>query len=126
MPQEKFVSLFLFFVAACSPPMTPAAVDSGVQGQAMLGPSCPVVQVDNPCPDEPYAGTLTILAEGSSQVVAQIQADAQGFYRIALAPGHYLLRRESPGIRPFAADVPFLVQAHQFTRLDVVFDTGIR
>ena len=34
---------------------TSSQLDSGVRGQVLRGPLCPVATVDNPCPDEPYA-----------------------------------------------------------------------
>jgi hypothetical protein len=116
----------LVIVSACAPGFVPPVTDTGVEGYVTIGPSCPAMQAGNPCPDRPYAGTLTILVEPSGLQVAQVQADAQGYYRMELAPGHYVVHPESPGSIPHAQDLPLAVQAHQFTRLDVVYDSGIR
>ncbi len=125
--RTRFLSLTaLVLMSACAPGFVPPVTDTGVEGYVTIGPSCPVMQVGNPCPDRPYAGTLTILAEPSRLQVAQIQADAKGYYRVELTPGHYILRPESPGTLPHAADLPLTVLAHQVTRLDVVYDSGVR
>ena len=116
----------LVLLSACAPGFIPPMADTGVEGYVTIGPSCPVMQVGNPCPDKPYAATLTILAEPSRLQVAQVQADAMGYYRVELAPGHYTLHPESPGKMPHAEDLPVAVQAHHFTRLDVVYDSGTR
>jgi hypothetical protein len=126
MPRNKHISLLLFVVVACSPLPNPAAGDSGVEGQVLLGPTCPVVQVGKPCPDRPYSATLIVLTLNSGGKVTQVEADANGLYHIVLPPGQYVLHPESTGGLPRASDVPFLVEASRFTRLDIVYDSGIR
>ncbi len=95
-------------------------------GYVTVGPSCPVVRVGYPCPDRPFAGQLTVLTADGSQTVGQAQADATGYFTIALPPGHYILRPEPAGLLSRAAEVPVIVQAHQFTRQDIVYDSGMR
>jgi hypothetical protein len=122
--QSIFVLTFLL-IAACSP--FPAPADSGIEGHVTIGPMCPVMQVGNPCPDKPYQATLTVLTSASRHKVIQFQTDANGYFRVALAPGEYILHPESPnGMMPYAADVPFRVDAHQFTAVNVAYDSGIR
>lgn len=119
-----FVAFLL--ITSCSPLLAPTPVDSGIEGNVTLGPTCPVVQVNNPCPDKPYQATLTILKATSRDKVIQFATNANGNFRVALAPGEYILHPESPSIMPHAADVPFTVTDHEFTHLDVVYDSGIR
>ncbi|MBI1793612.1 MAG: hypothetical protein HYR70_05420 [Chloroflexi bacterium] len=124
-PKYIFLVAFLF-VTACSPFLAPTPTDSGVDGNVTIGPMCPVVQVNNPCPDKPYQATLTILTTTTRRKVIQFKTDANGYFRAALAPGEYILRPESPNVMPRAAEIPFTVTDRQFTRVDVVYDSGIR
>jgi hypothetical protein len=118
-----FTLLALTF-AACIP--TPAPTDSGIYGQVTIGPTCPVVQINNPCSDKPYQATLTVLTASDHQKVTQVQTDANGNYRVALAPGEYILHPESPAVMPRAADIPFVVRPQEFTDINVGYDSGIR
>jgi hypothetical protein len=87
---------------------------------------CPVVQIGHPCPDKPYQATLTVLLFTDRSTVLRFQTDSNGNFRSFLAPGEYILKPESPGVMPHAAEIPFVVYAHQFTRVDVAYDSGIR
>jgi hypothetical protein len=119
--------LFILSVAllsACASTLSPAA-DSGVEGQVLLGPMCPVVRLDQPCPDRPYQTTLTVLSPAGNKI-AQIQTDINGLYRFALLPGDYVMHPESPNVMPYAQEQPFSVIADQFTKVDIVYDSGIR
>ncbi len=116
--------LITLLFAACVPLSAPT--DSGVEGHVTIGPTCPVVQIDNPCPDKPYQATLTVLTSTSRHKVVQFEADSNGYFRAALSPGEYILHPESPNSMPHAADVPFSVESHRFTRVDIVYDSGIR
>ncbi|MFA5872715.1 MAG: hypothetical protein WC832_02000 [Anaerolineales bacterium] len=119
--------LFILSVAmlsACTSTLTPAE-DTGVEGQVLLGPMCPVVRLDQPCPDQPYQSTLTVL-NPTGKMIAQVQADVKGLYRLALLPGDYIIHPESPNVMPHAQDQLFSVLAGQFTKLDIVYDSGIR
>jgi hypothetical protein len=115
--------LILLF-AACIPTLTPT--DSGIEGHVMIGPTCPVVQIGNPCPDKPYQATLIIVTSTSGLKVVQFEADSNGYFRVALPSGEYILHPESPNVMPRASDIRFTVEAHQFTRVDVVYDSRIR
>jgi hypothetical protein len=84
------------------------------------------VQINNPCPDKPYQATLTVLTTTSHNKVIQFETDANGNFRVALAPGEYILHPESPNVMPRAADISFVVYEHQFKRVDVMYDSGIR
>ncbi len=118
--------LMILSLAACSS-LAASPADSGIEGQATLGPMCPVERVDLPCPDRPYQADLSILTADGRQVVTQIETDPNGYFQVDLAPGRYILHPESPrsGL-PYARDIPFSVEAHLFTRLDVPYDSGIR
>ncbi len=126
-----FVPLFLITVslnlAACSPLSVPAPTDSGIEGLVTIGPMCPVMQVGVPCPDKPYQATLSVLTSDGQHQVSQFVTDPNGYFQADLAPGKYILHPESPmSGMPHARDIPFIVEAHLFTQLDVAYDSGIR
>jgi hypothetical protein len=118
--------LSMLVLAGCASLPGPVATDSGIEGRVTIGPMCPVVQIGNPCPDKPYQATLTVLTSTSLHKVIQFQTDANGYFRVGLAPGTYILHPESPNVMPYAADIPFEVDAHLFTTLNVIYDSGIR
>lgn len=109
-----------------SPDPLPAQ-ENGVKGQALIGPTCPVITVESPCPDKPYQAIFTVLRL-DGQEVTRFETDAQGKFEVALPPGDYILHPEVPAGKmiPSAADVPFTVNPGEFTELIVSFDSGIR
>lgn len=109
--------------AATATPLT-----SGVEGQTFLGPLCPVVQADTPCPDQPYADAMLAVLDASGKEIARLHTDAQGRFQLLLAPGNYTLRpMPSEGMPlPFAPEQTFSVADGQFTALTVLYDSGIR
>ncbi|MBV6397274.1 MAG: hypothetical protein HFACDABA_02884 [Anaerolineales bacterium] len=119
--------LFLLFVSACGPnlndPYEP--IVSGVKGQALIGPMCPVLQTDIPCPDQPHPTTLVILTLDGREVT-RFQTNAEGEFAVNLPPGDYILHPENANVLPFAADIPFTVIENQFTNIIITFDSGIR
>jgi hypothetical protein len=124
--KKLLCSIFLLvYLSACGTAPTPA-LNSGLEGSVTIGPTCPVVQLNNPCTDKPYQATLTVLDASGKKVLVTFQTDANGAFHIPLAPGIYLLRPKTSGRYPSAHDQPFTVQAGEFTRLTVTYDSGIR
>jgi hypothetical protein len=126
MSSKSFFSIVLIFLTACSALLAPTPTDSGIVGHVTIGPICPVMQIGIPCPDKPYQATLTILTAAGRSNVIQFKTDSNGAFQTALSPGEYILHPESPGVMPHAAEIYFVVYAHQFTRVDVAYDSGIR
>ena len=120
----KFVlGVMILILATCS--AKPQTTDSGIEGQVFIGPICPVVQVGQECPDQPYQAILTVNSlEGER--IAQVQTDEEGRFKIPLKPGEYILHPESPNALPFAQEQEFKVEDGKFTRLTVNYDSGIR
>ena len=116
------IGLILLMVGCNSSP-TPAT--SGVEGQVLIGPMCPVMQIGHSCPDQPYQAIVSIFRENGQKVVS-FQTGMDGSFRLALAPGDYFLRPESPGGMPHAEEQPISIHANQFTRVTVSYDSGIR
>jgi hypothetical protein len=104
---------------------SPAPRESGIEGQVLIGPMCPVAQQGQACPDQPYPATLTV-SSPSGGVIVQFQTDGQGHFRVPLVPGNYVLHPESPNGIPFAADQMIAVGTGQYTHVVVNYDSGIR
>jgi hypothetical protein len=126
------VALVALATAACAAGGTspPQALDSGVQGVTMVGPTCPVQRENAACPDQPLANaSLTVTRQGSTAVVATGHSDADGRFRISLVPGAYMLLPANPSgsaVPPSAPARPFSVDPHAYTELTVRFDSGVR
>jgi hypothetical protein len=104
---------------------SPAPRESGIAGQVLIGPMCPVAQQGQDCPDQPYPATLTVYSSSGGMIV-QFQADGEGHFRIPLGPGQYILHPESPNGIPFATDQAIVIEAGQYTSVVVNYDSGIR
>ena len=117
------IGLLILILSACS--IEPTPTDSGMEGQVLIGPMCPVVQEGQECPDQPYQATLTVKSLNGRKI-AQVQTDEQGHFKISLAPGEYILHPESPNVMPSASEQTFFVEAGKFTQIIVNYDSGIR
>jgi len=122
--KQIFVLFPLLLLVACST-TTPEPVNSGIEGQVFIGPMCPVVQIGQECPDQPYQAVLTVNSPEGERIV-QIQTDEDGRFSIPLQPGKYILHPESPNVMPFASEQTVVVEDGIFTQVVVNYDSGIR
>jgi hypothetical protein len=114
--------ILLVLFEACAGSAPTLAKDSGVQGTAIYGPTCPVQRVGGPSCQRPYSGAI-VFRGGDTAATAHSGAD--GSFRIGLPPGTYTVGTEGTGpptVKPF--DV--VVKPHTFTTITVMFDSGIR
>jgi hypothetical protein len=121
---KLLIGVLILALATCSI-YNPTPRGSGLEGQVLIGPMCPVVQPGQECPDQPYQATLTVYSPSGVQI-AQVQADARGHFRIPLVPGDSILHPESPNGIPFAGDQSFVVETGRYTQITVHYDSGIR
>ena len=121
---KLLIGVLILALATCSI-YSPTPRGSGIEGQVLLGPMCPVVQQGQECPDQPYEATLTVTSQNGVQI-AQFQSDAQGHFQVSLVPGAYILHPESPDGLPFAGDQSFMVETGSYTQITVHYDSGIR
>ena len=98
----------------------------GLEGQMWLGPTCPVQRENDPaCADRPYAGAAQVeTLEG--MVVAQVQADAEGRFKVRVRPGSYILVGKSAPVYPRGERIGVTVPQSGFAPVTLHFDTGIR
>ena len=102
---------------------------SGISGKIWLGPTCPVAHPgDDQCKDQPYETKMVIQTEDGSKEVKRFKSNSEGGFRVALLPGIYRLESEKKdgASYPFLKPITVVVEAHKFTLIDIVFDTGIR
>ena len=83
-----------------------------------------------PCADEPAAGSRVTVAEqlpgdsyAGGEVVARTTTDADGSYRVAVAPGDYVVTADA-GMSCELMDVRVTTGA--YSQVDIPCDTGIR
>ena len=127
MQKKILLILFVLLILSCGIFASPTPTDSGVTGKALVGPMCPVMFEGQECPDQPYQATITVISPEGRKII-QFQTDEQGNFQVPLAPGEYILHPESPeGVPfPFADEQRFVVLPGEFTRIIVLFDSGIR
>lgn len=68
------------------------------------------------------------IAQLKGRQIARFQTDDQGNFHVPLAPGKYILHPETPDRVPFpfAEDQAFVVLPGEFTRIIVLYESGIR
>jgi hypothetical protein len=127
MQKEIRLTPLVLLLTACSILSTPTPTDSGITGQALVGPMCPVMIEGQECPDQPYQATITVNSLEGKKVL-RFQTDEDGNFSVPLAPGEYILHPETPeGMPlPFAGEQRFTVLPGGFTQLTVLYDSGIR
>lgn len=103
--------------------------DSGVEGEVLLGPTCPVMRVgDTACADKPYATTIQIIAVGSpkSSPFATVNSDKEGAYKIMLPPGDYALQPVGGSVLPRCETKNITIIPSKIIKADLACDSGIR
>lgn len=120
-------SSYLLHIRVRAAPVSDHLGLSGVRGRVTIGPMCPVMRADQPCPDQPYQATL-VVRDAKGQEIARVQSSSDGTYALPLPPGAYVMDPLTPSASrlPFAAKRPFEVTASTWTTLDIPFDSGIR
>ena len=100
---------------------------AGIEGLVTIGPMCPVLRVDTPCPDQPFETTIVVETEDGDEV-ATVHSGADGRFQITLTPGRYTLVPQSPnpGGPPMAGEQVIEVEVGSFTQVTIQYDSGIR
>ena len=106
-----------------APPLT-----SGIEGQVLIGPMCPVIQQGTPCPDEPYAATIVVWNADRTKKVRTFETGSDGRFRVPLAPGEYYVDPQPPdtGGPPTPIPQTVTVPAGRFLQITIEYDSGIR
>lgn len=106
---------------SCDPTMT-----SGIAGLVTIGPMCPVVTLDNPCPDRPFAATI-LVQDAEGRTVCETASGEDGRFTIGLAPGAYqLVPVNGAAGLPYAMPQLVTVEPGRYIEVTVSYDSGIR
>ncbi len=91
-----------------------------------IGPACPVVTAESPCPDVPWTGTVKASTlDGSG--AAEVTTEDDGSFQLNLAPGTYVVAPVIEGGGPPSAEPAQVdVEVGAFTAVDLSVDSGIR
>lgn len=103
-------------------------LSSGIKGQALAGPQCPVVQAGSPCPDKPIEATVDVLSDTGARITT-FTTDAEGRFEVDLRPGEYRLDPLPPdpdSPLPVGVQQTVTVESGRFVEVTVHYDTGIR
>jgi len=103
--------------------------NSGIEGEVLIGPMCPVVQLDHPCPDKPFEASIEIRGQDNHGDHLTIRSGKDGRFHVKLAPGKYRLTPISPnpGAPPHAPPPQSeTVESGRYTHVTITYDSGIR
>ena len=123
---------FLAFAGFCcaqtspTPTPMPETSDTGIEGVITLSPTHPGPVRPGVISSKPLANA-TFIVGNESGAVAEFTTDAQGRFKVSVAPGHYAVTKKDrqKGIGrygPFDVDVV----AGQMTKVEWQCDTGMR
>jgi hypothetical protein len=104
----------------------PQTLTSGVFGTITLGPLQPVSKPGE-VNERPYQATVLVMSPDGLWEITHFQSDAEGRFRVPLAPGDYLLEPTFEGeIYPRAEKQMVTVPQDQFVEVNIRYDMGIR
>jgi hypothetical protein len=98
-----------------------------VRGTVLIGPRCPVENVETPCPDQPVAG-VEVQAIRDGTVSATAVTDRRGGFEFELSAGSYVVQAvpEPGGPGMFSKPTRVTVRRGDVVDVTVLLDTGIR
>ena len=124
------LAICIVLLAGCGAESPSGPAESGVTGVVQLGPQCPVETEGQPCDERPAAQVAVTIsrqlpgeAYAAGEVVARGVTNADGRFRIAVAPGEYVVSAEA-GMSCELMDAR--VAEGIYVEVVVPCDTGIR
>lgn len=75
---------------------------------------------------KPYQGVIIVKNRDRTREITRFTTDAQGEFKVNLAPGSYLLTGNTQKRFPFLKEQLVLVEPNKFTEVNLNLDTGIR
>jgi hypothetical protein len=94
----------------------------------MVDARCPVENEQSPCSARPIAARLTAVNADTGAVVAATMSGADGWFRLPLTAGRYVLHAVNlaGATYPHSSPVTVVVGSGRYTVLTVAFDSGIQ
>ena len=131
---KRIAFLALLAAAACNHKSPTEPIDTLARGLlygvVTIGPNCPVEQPGNPCPPPLDAFTqrkVLVYDEAKTRLIATVDLDSNGSYRVLLRPGKYTVDMKRLGIdRTDGVPTVVTISASADVRLDIHVDPGIR
>ena len=124
------VLAFVVYLASPSPRSftAPAAKESGISGQVLLGPTCPVERLGDPnCASKGYQTLIDVfLGAETGALVATINSDEQGKFTATLSPGTYVIAPRGGSPLPRCESIIVNVSANAYATVELQCDTRIR
>lgn len=121
------IGLIVLGTAGCVP--APAG-EFTVRGEAVAGPTCPVVTdpPDPECEDRPVANAEVVVRDEAGAEVTTARTGEDGSFSLVLAPGRYqVVPQPVEGLMGTAATVDLVIaESADPPPLVVSYDTGIR
>src|SRR3990172_2291839 len=112
----KKMLIVLLILASCAP-----AQNGFLEGNADIGPICPVERPDQPCkvPPEAYEARKILVYNGK-KLFKQADIDNTGHYKTELKPGTYTIDINRAGI-DFSKELPasITIEPGKTTTLDI-------
>jgi hypothetical protein len=102
-----------------------AGPTGSVVGRVLSAPSCPVELVGSPCPPRPVVGAKVVASSGSHEV-ARTRSGSGGAFRLAVAPGTYLVTATNVGGFASTAAASVDVRPGGTASVTLTVDSGIR
>ena len=105
-----------------------SALDSGISGRVLVGPTCPVqTQPPTPsCADRPLATAIRVMRLANGTVAARTRSGSDGRFRVRLRPGRYEVRAASGRPVPRCGSLRVTLRSHRFAHVTLSCDSGIR
>lgn len=102
-----------------------------IEGQVTIGPLRPAQRLGEPLPPVPPAAyaarAIDVFAADGATLVTRVRINSDGTYRVALAPGTYVVDIARAGVdRARGLPTTVTIASGQTVRLDIDIDTGMR
>jgi hypothetical protein len=127
-PAVAFLLITSLVLTGCADDRDPDGGDQGVRGTVVLGPTCPVATLDDPCADEALAGIRVRVFRNGTELSATATSGPGGSFELRLPPGTYTLEAVVPEGGPGLSTMPVRVAVPRgrFVDVTIALDSGIR
>jgi hypothetical protein len=130
--KTRFIPFIIILIglSACAqgiPVTDTPPTSTGIEGYVFIGPTCPGPERigATKCQDQPYQANISILDSNKDKII-QFRTDPMGYFKVFLKSDTYILQPEPGKPLPTAEEQSVVVTDGQFTRVTILYDSGIR